>query len=164
MSCIDASVRIVTKSPKGGASTYILHLSTGDEAVWVPSVLPAGRGGPGRPARRHQPAGPGQRRWALYSRHRRPLGQRPHAAGRQQFKTFCANCLFLKNKHLIMVLCHVFVTFLVLPKMGCNDIQVHGIFKLVRRPRIDSKESIPPAYVAWRVGTTTLFLLGSSPP
>ncbi len=29
-------------------------------------------------------------------------------------------------------------------------------FKLVRSPRTDSKESIPPAYVAWRAGTTTL--------
>jgi hypothetical protein len=28
-------------------------------------------------------------------------------------------------------------------------------------PEIDSKESIPPAYVAWRAGTITLFLLGS---
>jgi hypothetical protein len=36
-----------------------------------------------------------------------------------------------------------------------------GIFKLLRSPRIDSKEWIPPAYVAWRAGTTTLFLLGS---
>ncbi len=27
--------------------------------------------------------------------------------------------------------------------------------------RIRIHESIPPAYVAWRVGTTTLFLLGS---
>ncbi len=35
------------------------------------------------------------------------------------------------------------------------------IFKLLRRPRIDSKEPIPPAYIAWRAGTTTLFLLGS---
>jgi hypothetical protein len=26
---------------------------------------------------------------------------------------------------------------------------------------IDSKERIPPAYVAWRAGTITLFLLGS---
>jgi hypothetical protein len=26
---------------------------------------------------------------------------------------------------------------------------------------VDSKESIPPAFVAWRAGTTTLFLLGS---
>ncbi len=38
------------------------------------------------------------------------------------------------------------------------------IFKLVRSPEIDSKESIPPAYVAWRAGTTALFLLGSYPP
>jgi hypothetical protein len=34
-------------------------------------------------------------------------------------------------------------------------------FNLLRIPRIDSMESIPPAYVAWRAGTTTLFLLGS---
>jgi hypothetical protein len=32
---------------------------------------------------------------------------------------------------------------------------------LLRSPGIDSKESIPPAYVAWRAGTTTLFLHGS---
>jgi hypothetical protein len=31
------------------------------------------------------------------------------------------------------------------------------IFKLSK----DSKESIPPANVAWRAGTTTLFLFGS---
>jgi hypothetical protein len=35
------------------------------------------------------------------------------------------------------------------------------IFKLIRGPRIDSKESITLAYVAWQAGTTTLFLLGS---
>ncbi len=35
------------------------------------------------------------------------------------------------------------------------------IFKLLMSPRIDSKESIPTAYIAWRAGTTTLFLLGS---
>ncbi len=29
---------------------------------------------------------------------------------------------------------------------------------------MDSKESIPPAYVAWRAGTTTLILLGSYSP
>ncbi len=34
-----------------------------------------------------------------------------------------------------------------------------GIFKLLRSPGIDSKESIPPASVAWQAGTTTLFLL-----
>jgi hypothetical protein len=39
-----------------------------------------------------------------------------------------------------------------------------GIFKLLRSPEIDSKESIPPNYVARRAGTTTLFLLGSKPP
>jgi|LakMenEpi03Aug12_release.lakeMendotaPanAssembly.Ray.scaffolds.fasta_scaffold2698716_1 hypothetical protein len=35
------------------------------------------------------------------------------------------------------------------------------IFKLLRSPGIDSKESTPPAYVAWRAGTIILFLLGS---
>jgi hypothetical protein len=34
-----------------------------------------------------------------------------------------------------------------------------GIFKLLRSPGINFKESIPPAYVSWRAGTTTLFLL-----
>jgi hypothetical protein len=35
------------------------------------------------------------------------------------------------------------------------------IFKRLRSPGIDSKESIPPAYEAWRAGTIALFLLGS---
>jgi hypothetical protein len=35
------------------------------------------------------------------------------------------------------------------------------IFKRLWRPGIASKEWIPPAYVAWRAGTITLFLLGS---
>jgi hypothetical protein len=34
-------------------------------------------------------------------------------------------------------------------------------FKLLWSPGIDSKVSIPPAYVAWRAGTITLILLGS---
>jgi hypothetical protein len=34
------------------------------------------------------------------------------------------------------------------------------IFILSRIPRIDAKELITPAYVAWRAGTKTLFLLG----
>ncbi len=47
-------------------------------------------------------------------------------------------------------------------EQGCFFISPEpGFFKLLRRPRIDSKESIPPAYVAWRAGTATLFLLGS---
>ncbi len=37
------------------------------------------------------------------------------------------------------------------------------IWKLIRSPGIDSKKSIPPAYVARRAGTTTLFLLVPSP-
>jgi hypothetical protein len=35
------------------------------------------------------------------------------------------------------------------------------IVKLLRSPKIDSKKPIPPGCVAWRDGTTTLFLLGS---
>jgi hypothetical protein len=83
---------------------------SGDEAVRIPAVLPAGGGGPCRPARGHQPAGPGQRRRTLYSRHGRPLGQRPHAAGRHQFPTICANCSILKNEHLVIIL-NVFIGF-----------------------------------------------------
>jgi len=35
------------------------------------------------------------------------------------------------------------------------------ILKLLKSPKIDSKESIPPGCGAWWAGTTTLFLLGS---
>jgi hypothetical protein len=35
------------------------------------------------------------------------------------------------------------------------------IFKRLWSPGIGSKASIPPAYVAWRTGTITLFLLGA---
>ncbi len=38
------------------------------------------------------------------------------------------------------------------------------IFLRLWSPGIDSKEWIPPAYVAWRAGTITLFLLLSYPP
>jgi hypothetical protein len=37
------------------------------------------------------------------------------------------------------------------------------IFKLLRSPRIDSKEPIPPGCVAWRASTTTLFYSDPSP-
>jgi hypothetical protein len=33
---------------------------------------------------------------------------------------------------------------------------------ILRSPGINSKKSIPPAYIAWRAGTTTLFQIGSS--
>ncbi len=36
-----------------------------------------------------------------------------------------------------------------------------GIVKPLWSPGIDAKASIPPAYVAWRAGTITLFLLGA---
>ncbi len=38
------------------------------------------------------------------------------------------------------------------------------LFNLLGSPEIDFKESIPPAYVACRAGTRTLFLLGSWSP
>ncbi len=38
------------------------------------------------------------------------------------------------------------------------------IFKRLWSPGIDSKVSIPPAYVAWRAGTITLFLIGAYSP
>ncbi len=41
-----------------------------------------------------------------------------------------------------------------------REIDRARICKRLRDPRIDSKESIPPAYVAWRAGTITLFHLG----
>jgi hypothetical protein len=37
------------------------------------------------------------------------------------------------------------------------------ICKRLRSPGIDSKKSIPPTYVAWRAGTTTLFVLPGPP-
>ncbi len=42
----------------------------------------------------------------------------------------------------------------------------HFAEEIFKEPRnrfqgIDSKESVPPAYVSWRAGTATLFLLGS---
>jgi hypothetical protein len=36
-----------------------------------------------------------------------------------------------------------------------------GIFKPLWSPGIDAKTSTPPAYVAWRAGTITLFLVGA---
>ncbi len=38
------------------------------------------------------------------------------------------------------------------------------IFKLLRSPGTDSKKSIPPAYAAWRAGTTTLYICRTGPP
>jgi hypothetical protein len=43
-------------------------------------------------------------------------------------------------------------------------VQRPNFLKRLRSPGIDSKESIPPAYVDWRAGTTILSLFGSKPP
>jgi hypothetical protein len=50
------------------------------------------------------------------------------------------------------------------PLIGNTKTPRARIFKLLRRSGIDSKEYIPAAYVAWRAGTTTLFLIRSWPP
>ncbi len=44
---------------------------------------------------------------------------------------------------------------------GWSSLQPGPVFLNVWSPGIDSKEWIPPAYVSWRAGTITLFLLGS---
>jgi hypothetical protein len=46
----------------------------------------------------------------------------------------------------------------------CQQVSRAQIFKLLRCSRIDSMEPIPPCCVAWRAGTTNLFLLGSWSP
>jgi hypothetical protein len=60
-------------------------------------------------------------------------------------------------------------TFDILPLAAqrgrCRESQLEDyrarIFKRLWSPGINSKELIPPAYVAWRAGTITLFLLGA---
>jgi hypothetical protein len=55
--------------------------------------------------------------------------------------------------------------FCALNDLGCRRLhELARIFKGLWSPGIDSKESIPPAYVAWRAGTITLFLLGAYSP
>ncbi len=44
--------------------------------------------------------------------------------------------------------------------MGQLDTRAR-IFKRLWSPGIDSQELIPPAYLAWRAGTITLFLLSA---
>ncbi len=70
----------------------------------------------------------------------------------------------LQNKMINMLKCQSGSLHLpqasVFPILAASD----GIFKLVRSPGSDSMESIPPAHIAWRAGTTTLFLLVSQPP
>jgi hypothetical protein len=59
---------------------------------------------------------------------------------------------------------HLFITLVEIPWIfpHCNrSVNRARIFKRLWSPGIDSKERIPPAYVAWRAGTITLFLLGS---
>jgi hypothetical protein len=50
-------------------------------------------------------------------------------------------------KFLNFRICVVTTAFVFVPSVSNNR---EGIFKLLRIPGIDSKESIPPAYVDWR--------------
>ncbi len=67
-------------------------------------------------------------------------------------------CIFIinvrKNKHLF-ISAKIFVSIL-------PNLTTHPWARIFKRSlKIDSNESIPSTYVAWRAGTTTLFLLGS---
>jgi hypothetical protein len=63
--------------------------------------------------------------------------------------------MYKKGKGTIFLIFQICViTNLLVPSCFC--LCSYGIFKLLR-----ILESIPPAYVDWRAGTTTLFLLGS---
>ena len=79
---------------------------------------------------------------------------------------------FLAITHLTKVLAFWLsrnrVISLLLPSSGYHNLATVflpltrvRICKRVKSLGIDSKESIPPGYVAWRAGTITLFLLGS---
>jgi hypothetical protein len=46
-------------------------------------------------------------------------------------------------------------------QVGRGFVARAGIFKPLWSPGIDAKASFLPAYVAWRAGTITLFLLGA---
>ncbi len=79
-------------------------------------------------------------------------------------------------RHILLTQLHSWVLGLILGENGtktrtqneteasiesCRSNNRASIFKRVWGPGIDSKERIPPAYVAWQAGTITLFLLGS---
>ncbi len=53
-------------------------------------------------------------------------------------------------------------TWLYVVHLSCSSSAARArTFKCLWGPRIDSKERIPPAYVAWRAGAKTLFFLGA---
>ncbi len=93
---------------------------------------------------RQPPFGGGTTRWGAISL---PSG------GRKSLK----HCHLVTVSYTTLSHCHL--------AAGAQSSHSHciwdGIFKLWRSLGIDSKDSIPPAYVAWRAGTTTLFLFGS---
>jgi hypothetical protein len=68
----------------------------------------------------------------------------------------------LKNKMVTIRLNLQSKQFFLGPKSPYKSLRNRArIFELLLSTSIDSKESIPPADVAWRAGTTTLFPLGS---
>jgi hypothetical protein len=73
--------------------------------------------------------------------------------------------LYRSSAHIILSSWCTSSTVLVRHAEGWNVLLAWArIFKRVWSPGIDTKEWIPPAYVVWRAGTITLFLLGSWPP
>ncbi len=69
----------------------------------------------------------------------------------------------LESAGIVSVRARVEVTVLTEHALAPPETELYRarIFKLLWSPEIDSKGTIPPPYVAWRAGTTTLFLLGS---
>ncbi len=72
-------------------------------------------------------------------------------AERKNFIIFCFLDCFLKKTQALKIVDKILALLL----------SARNGRKSLLSPRMDSKESIPPAYVAWRAGTITLFLLGS---
>jgi len=67
------------------------------------------------------------------------------------------------NIQILRVFLRLFTTVMGVRSLLSWNATRDGIFKLSRSLGINSKLSIPPAYVAWRAGTTALFLLESVP-
>jgi len=67
----------------------------------------------------------------------------------------------LGKDDLKVMLCVNNLFVLSLPRVFSVSRNRAGIFKPLWSPGIDAKASTPPAHVAWRAGTITLFLFGA---
>jgi hypothetical protein len=75
--------------------------------------------------------------------------------------TSCARSFALSYSFAFILLFAIIIQGILAILLVFFRLPISGSFKLLRSPGVNSKESIPPACVAWRAGTTTLFLLGS---